>query len=67
MQWSWHRDRWTSAAAAVDNSRYVEGLENLHRNQTVAAALAHIEMAERAIASIANEALVKYYDEPEEV
>ena len=67
MQWAWHRDQWIAAAHAVENTRRVEGLEALSLHATVKAALAQIDMAERAIASVADGMLIAYYDEPEEV
>lgn len=67
MQWRATRDRWTTAAAAVEASNHVEGLQALRHHPTVKAALASIDMAERSIASVADELLCKYYDEPEDV
>lgn len=63
MMWSYLRDRYYSVSAAVENSASVEGLQLLAENPAVKTALLHIEMAERAIDSIANEMLVKYHDE----
>lgn len=67
MEWAYLRDRWMQAAAAVCDAEHNEGLAGLGKHPTVIAALAQIDMAERAIASIADEMLVKYHDEPEEV
>lgn len=66
MMWSYLRGRYYSVAAAVENSASVEGLTLLPQNEAVKEALRLIEIAERAIDSIANEMLVKYHDGDEE-
>lgn len=54
--WSWHRAKYDSAQSALD---YIgcanSSLARLGQHATVAVALAQIDMAERAIASVAEE------------
>ncbi len=66
MQWKWHRDRWTGLASAVSDACSVEGLADLSKHPTVQFALAQIDAAERAVASIADEMLCKYHDGDED-
>lgn len=64
--WDMIRSQWTRAESAVHAAGGVEGLERLRDHPVVQAALAQIDMAERAIASVANEMLVAFYDEEED-
>ena len=57
-EWDWYRTDMASADAAVANApRMKPGLETLPEHPLVIAALLQIDMAERAIASVANEML----------
>jgi hypothetical protein len=67
MQWAWHRDRWTTAKAAVEEAASFDGcLVTLARHPTVALAIAQIDAAERAIESVANEMLRGEHDGDED-
>lgn len=68
MSWASYRPGWTTLAAAVRNAPDWEGWgERLQKHPVVTAALTQIELAERAIQSVADQLNCEYHDEPEEV
>lgn len=63
MSWDYLRDRYTTAKAAVDAADTYDGLgAEFTTHPTVRAALAQIDMAERAITAIAKEMLYEGYE-----
>ena len=65
MSWHYFRDRYSSAKAAVDNAPYCQTAWDagaLPDHPIVKLALQQIDMAERAIASVADELLAKEED-----
>lgn len=62
MIWSWHRDKFYTARAAVEEAPAHEGLGDLAKHPLVAAALIQIDMAERAIASVADDINSIFHD-----
>jgi hypothetical protein len=62
--WALHRDRYYTARDAVENAPEYEGLGGLSKHSLVSAALVQIDIAERAIASVADE-IVALHEEDE--
>lgn len=62
MIWAWHRNSFYTARAAVEEAPAYEGLGDLAKHPVVAAALIQIDMAERAIASVADEINSVFHD-----
>jgi hypothetical protein len=68
MEWRYLRDRYYTTQAAVDAAAHLEGLGlKFQTHPTVRAALAQIDMAERAVNSVAAQLEAGYANEPEEV
>jgi hypothetical protein len=66
MSWEYFRDRYSSANAAVDNAPYCQTAWDagaLRDHPIVKMALQQIDMAERAIASVADEMVNRYEEE----
>ena len=65
MSWAWHRERYTSAAGAVQSASWHEGLIEFEKDPLVVASLLQIEMAERVIAHRADQIMSAYHGEDE--
>ncbi|HET8666848.1 MAG TPA: hypothetical protein VFM10_02640 [Terriglobales bacterium] len=66
MIWAECRDRYYTAKAAVEDAHYYEEFSDLAKHPVIVAALIQIEMAERAIESVANQISIKYHDGDDE-